>query len=263
MSSFEEASKVFESSFEKDDYFESINAEFAKNTLLKIIRNKEVTLTFLLGDPGVGKTYMLHLIKEELSQTHKVLISAEPFSSPESFLQFLLSDVVNSSHLSLSELKERAVTLYKESEHAILIDEAQLLSENVLEYIRVLSDTKVFNFVLSMHKQEGEAIVKKPHFASRDHRVVTMGLLESGELKHFLESQLLRHNLGNLAELFKEKELHRIESYSAGNFRMLKQMLKTIFALMDYAKINALKAYVKPNECIVSMAAIDLGCIDA
>jgi len=263
MSSFEEASKVFENSFLKDDYFDSISAEYAKNSLIKIIQNREVPLTFLLGDPGVGKTYMLHLIKEELSINHKVVMASEPFSTPESFLQFLLSDIVNSSHLSLTELKERAITLYKDSTHIILIDEAQLLSESVLEYIRILSDTGAFYFVLSMHKQEGEDIVKKPHFSSRDHRVVIMGLLESSELKHFLESQLLRHGLGNLAELFKPKELASLNEYSAGNFRMLKQMLKRVFSLMDYAKINALKEYTIPNKCIVTMAAIDLGCIDA
>lgn len=263
MSSFEEASKVFENSFLKDDYFDSMSAEFAKNSLIKIIRNREVPLTFLIGDPGVGKTYMLHLIKEELLPTHKVVMTTEPFSTPESFLQFLLSDIVNSSHLTLTQLKERAITLYKDSAHIILIDEAQLLSESVLEYIRILSDTKIFYFVLSMHKKEGEAIVKKPHFSSRDHRIVIMGILESSELEHFLESQLLRHGLGNLAELFKPKELISLNKYSAGNFRILKQMLKHIFSLMDYAKKNALKEYTVPNKCIVMMAAIDLGCINA
>ena len=37
MSSFEEASKVFENSFLKDDYFDSISAEFAKNASLSTV----------------------------------------------------------------------------------------------------------------------------------------------------------------------------------------------------------------------------------
>jgi predicted AAA+ superfamily ATPase len=263
MSAFEKASKVFESSFLKDDYFESMSAEFAKNSLIHAIKNEQTPLLFLLGDPGVGKTYMLHLLKEDFTHTHRILMASEPFATPESLLQFLLTGTGHDSGLSLLELKERAVNIYKNIPHIIMIDEAQLLSESILEYIRILSDTKAFRFILSMHREEGELIVKKKHFASRDHKVVTIGLLEQGELKHFLESQLLRHELGNMAELFKTKELVLINRYAAGNFRMIKQMLKRIFSLMDYAKTNALKPYVTPNKCIVMMAAIDMGCIDA
>lgn len=263
MSSFEKAAKVFENTFLKDDYFESMSAEFAKNSLLHAINREKTPLVFLLGDPGVGKTYMLHLLKEELAQTHRVLMASEPFATPESLLQFLLMDTGHDAGLSLLELKERAINSYKNIPHIIMIDEAQLLSESILEYIRVLSDTKAFRFILSMHREEGELIVKKKHFASRDHKVVTIGLLEEGELKHFLESQLLRHELGDMAELFKTKELRLLNHYAAGNFRMIKQLLKRIFSLMDYAKINALKPYVTPNKCIVMMAAIDMGCINA
>ncbi|MEA1920562.1 MAG: ATP-binding protein, partial [Campylobacterota bacterium] len=186
MSSFEKASKVFEHSFLKDDYFESISSEFVKNTLLKTIQNEETALVFLLGDPGVGKSYMLQLLKEELTPTHRILMAAEPFGTAESFLQFLLSDHSYDADLSLSQLKEHAIAQYKSTPHVIMIDEAQLLNESILEYIRVLSDSKAFRFILSMHREDGEAVLKKPHFASRDHRVVTIGLLEANEVKHYL-----------------------------------------------------------------------------
>ncbi len=263
MSSFNRAAAVFEASFLKDDYFESMSAEFAKNTLLGIIDADNVGLLFLLGEPGVGKTYMLHLLNAELASKQRIIMSEEPFSTPESFLQFLLSGSAHDRSLSLSELKAQAIARYQEMPHLIMIDEAQLLHESVLEYIRILADTRVFRFVLSMHRHEGEAILKKPHFASRDHRVVMLGLLEPSEIKNYLESQLLRHELGTLAELFHNKELQMIATHASGNFRMVKQMLKRIFSLMDYAKKNAQNEYVTPNRCVVTMAAIDLGCIDA
>ncbi|MEA3522028.1 MAG: ATP-binding protein [Campylobacterota bacterium] len=261
MSSFEAAAQIFESSFSKEDYFESLSAEFTKNTLVESIKRADTPLIFLLGEPGVGKTYMLHLIKEELRDSHRIIMVQEPFLTPESFLQFIVG--ADSSSASLAELKERATQMYSDVAHLIIIDEAQLLSESVLEYIRILSDTKVFHFMLSMHKEDGELILKKPHFASRDHRSVTLGILESSEVKNYMESQLLRHGMGDFAAMFREKELAMIATYTSGNFRMLKQMFKTIFSLMHYAKLHGHKDYCLPNRCIVMMAAIDLGCLDA
>ncbi len=261
MSTFETAAEIFESSFSPENYFESLSAEFTKNTLIDSIKRGDVPLIFLLGEPGVGKTYMLHLLKKELSDSHRILMAQEPFSTPESFLQFLLGH--DSHNLSLSELKERVLVMYQDMPHLIMVDEAQLLDENVLEYIRILSDTKVFNFMLSLHKDEGELILKKPHFASRDHRSVTLGILEPVEVKNYMQSQLLRHGLGDLGTMFADKELKMIATYTSGNFRMLKQLYKSIFTLMHDAKVHGHKDYTTPNSCIVTMAAIDLGCIDA
>jgi predicted AAA+ superfamily ATPase len=261
MRDFEKAAQIFESSFLADEYFDSMSCEFAKNTLINIIKNTETPLAFLLGDPGVGKTYMLHLIKKSFSDTHKILFASDPFTSAESFLQFLLGERYD-ANLSILDLKESAIAMYRDLDHIIMIDEAQLLDESILEYIRILSDTKVFNFILSMHKDDGMAIVKKPHFASRDHRVVTIGLLEKKEFKHYLESRLLQNGLGSLAESFKDRELSLISRYANGNFRMSKQMLKHLFLIMDHAKINGLEKYVNPNRCVITMAAIDLGFLD-
>ncbi len=263
MGQYAQAAEVFENSFLEDDYFESMSAEFAKNALINIIRDNKVGLLFLLGEPGVGKTYMLHLLKAEFAQQRRILMAAEPFGTPESFLQFLLKNSGHDATLSLSEMKEHAVELYTALPHLIMIDEAQLLSDSVLEYIRILSDTGIFRFILSMHAQEGEAILKKPHFASRDHRVVMLGLLQSSEVRNYMESQLLRHSLGELSQGFGQKEIDAIARHASGNFRMVKQMLKRIFSLMDYAKANGIASHSAPNRCVVTMAAIDLGCIDA
>ncbi len=265
MSSFEEAANIFETTFSRDDYFDSMSAEFAQNALEHIIEENRVGMLFLLGNPGVGKTYMLHRLKERFTSKRRIIMAEEPFDTPEALLHFLLSKSMQEERraLQLSELKERAMTLYGATPHLIMIDEAQLLGESVLEYIRILNDSNQFRFVLSMHQNEGEAILKKPHFASREHRVVILGVLKSDEIKNYVESQLLRHQLGDIGNLFMDKQLQAIAHYTQGNFRMVKQMLKRIFMLMDYAKKHAYDAYVTPNRCVVTMAAIDLGCIDA
>ncbi|MEA2111481.1 MAG: ATP-binding protein [Campylobacterota bacterium] len=263
MSSFLKASKVFATTFNTQEYFESLSAEFTKSSLITTIESKETPLLFLLGEPGVGKTYMLHLLKEHFSDQF-LLFSTEPFSTPESFLHFLLQERDYDPNMSLTELKNLTTEYFKEfSNHLIVIDEAQLLHDSVLEFIRILSDTGHFNFLLSMHKKEGDAIVKKSHFASRTHRVITLGFLEVAEIQRYIEAQLLSHELGNLSELFSKKQTKLIAKFSEGNFRVVKQLLKHIFSIMDYAKSNGHDKYITPTPCVITMAAIDLGIIDA
>jgi len=261
MNSLSEASKIFNSSFDTEEYFESVNAVSTKSALVNAIVNRDTPLIFLLGEPGVGKTYMLEILKKQFKESKKVLFSAEPFTTPESFLLFLLED--DSYTQGITELKKLVVQKYEGSDNLIVLDEAQLSSQIVLEFIRTLSDLNIFTFLLSMHKTDGEEVLKKSHFASRDHKTIIIGVLTKNEIKVFIQKQLQRHMLSEYDELFKEKQIKLYQKFSKGNFRVLKQLLKHTFLIMSYAKENALTKYTTPSPCVITMAAIDLGIIDA
>ncbi len=263
MSSFQEASAIFDTTFDTQEYFESLSAEFAKNSLIESIESRQTPLLFLLGEPGVGKTYLLHMLQQRFPDT-TILFATDPFSTPEALLHFLLQEHVSGNETTLSRLKESAIARFKEqSNHLIIIDEAQLLDERVLEFIRLLTDTGHFYFLLAMHQEDGMKIVKKRHFASRNHRVITLGTLQNNEIEQYIQAQLLAHSLGNLSDLFQNKQIRAIEHFSQGNFRLVKQMLKHIFSIMDYAKNHGHPRYATPTSCVITMAAIDLGIIDA
>jgi predicted AAA+ superfamily ATPase len=261
MNSFTEASKVFSVNFDTQEYFESVNAVSTKSALVNAIVNNETPLIFLLGEPGVGKTYMLEILKKQFNASKKILFSSEPFTTPESFLLFLLED--DSYTQSITELKKLVIQKYEGHDNLIILDEAQLSNQIVLEFIRTLSDLNIFTFLLSMHKSEGEAVLKKSHFASRDHKRVIMGVLTRNEIRVYIEKQLLKHSLSELNELFCSKQVKLYQQFSKGNFRVLKQLLKHTFLIMSYAKENALTKYIMPSSCVITMAAIDLGIIDA
>lgn len=263
MSSFLKASLIFDNSLESTSYFESLSAEYTKNSILKEIKTNKLPLIFLVGEPGVGKTYMIDVIISDFITDKKVLSTSEPFSTPESFLHFLLKDEKFDKNLTFSELNDKVQKLYKNIDNLIVIDEAQLLDNSVLEFIRVLSDTGYFRFLLSMHKEEGVEIVKKTHFISRDHRVIELGILEDNEVRKYIEGQLLKNGLGDMVELFKKQQIKYIQKIAKGNFRIIKQLLKHIFSIMDYAKTNGHTKYITPNDCVITMAGIDLGVIDA
>ncbi len=263
MSNFKKASKIFDTTFDTQEYFESMSAEFSKNSLIESIQAHQTPLLFLLGEPGVGKTYLLHLICEHFT-TKKIIFASDPFHTPEAFLHFLLQESDIRSDAPLSELKAAATALFqKQRDHLIIVDEAQLLDTSVLEFIRLLCDSGSFYFLLSLHKDEGMNLVKKRHFASRNHRVVTLGTLHINEIQKYIEAQLLAHSLGHLNELFRNRQIAAIEKFSNGNFRVLKQMLKHIFSIMDYAKSHGHHRYTTATPCVITMAAIDLGIIDA
>lgn len=259
MSDFLEASKLFETTFDQEYYFNSIEASFVKTNIIKIINAKKTPLIFLLGVPGVGKTYMLHMIKNELKDKKKILFSDEPFSTPESFLHFLLQGEEFDSDASLSELKEKAIDTFKSKDNLIMLDEAQLIEEKVLEFIRILSDSGYFYFLISMHEEEGRVLLSKKHFASRDMHKVTLGILKKNEILRYIQFELVKEKLTELAGLFTNKQAKQLEKLAKGNFRLLKQLLKHSFLIMDYAYKQKHVRYTRPTRCVITMAAIDIG----
>ena len=263
MSNFADMATIFEATFDSSSYFESSSAESTKHSLIHTIQDGKTPLIFLLGEPGVGKTYMLNLLQTLFNQDKKILFTSEPFSTPESFLYFLLQDKNLDKRLNISELKQKALESYSCLDNLIIIDEAQLINETVLEFIRTLSDSNHFNFLLSMHKTDGEKILKKPHFLSRTHHVVKLGILEKREIAQYIKSQLSSNNFNEFTDLFNKKHIKYIEKLSEGNFRIIKQILKHTFLIMEYAKAHGHIKYSSPNNCVITMSAIDLGIIDA
>lgn len=262
MSDYSKAIEIFDASFDSSLYFDSIASEFTKSSLLKSIEEKNIPLIFLLGEPGVGKTYMLNVLQECLLVEKKVLFSSDPFFTPESFLHFLLEDEVYDKNATITELKDKVIHKFTNTNNIIILDEAQLMNNDVLEFIRILSDTKHFTFLLSMHKSEGDTIVKKSHFASRNHVVIHLNVLTKNEINKYIESQLLRSGLGNISQIFKKKQIKELQELSKGNFRVVKQLIKHSFSIMDYAKTHGHKKYSTPSSCVITMAGIDLGIID-
>ncbi|WP_457595930.1 AAA family ATPase [Hydrogenimonas sp.] len=266
MRDFKAAARLFEDRVDRDDYFDAATAELTKSTLLALVSEPERRPIFLLGDPGVGKSKMLHTLAKHFAQEEPrrlVVHLQEPFFGPEPFLKRLLEAAGEAPAGELEEMKKAAVACYGECEHLIMIDEAQLLEEPSLEFLRILSDTKAFRFLLSMHREEGEAILQKPHFKSRSHKVVEIGRLDRAEVGEYLNTTLLKEGFGDLAALIDNRSTKRIHRYAEGNFRQVKRMAQSMFELMGHAQANGMRRFMRPGRCLLDMAAIDVGLLDA
>jgi type II secretory pathway predicted ATPase ExeA len=216
----------FRDKIDLGDFFSYINFELVKEELISSKSN----IIFLLGKPGSGKSYMLSLLKHKYPQ--KYILQKEPFLSKNEFLD-AHSDIENK---------------------IILIDEAQLLSMEMIEFLRILSD-KGNQVILSMHENEGLKIASLPQFASRYTQKVFMKPLNFDEFEKYVMSKFIKNNKYDLID---KKKLKKIYKLTKGNFRLSKKFLFTALTLLDYSIRNSFK-YKKIDNCIIEMSAIELG----
>jgi type II secretory pathway predicted ATPase ExeA len=264
MRDFSRAATLFEDRIDSGDWFDASSAEQTLSTLIDLASERERKPLFLLGVPGSGKTRMLHALKDRLAPERIVVHLEEPFFDPDAFLKKLLEAVgERSEEGDAARMKALATERYGACEHLIMIDEAQILSEPSLEFLRILSDTKAFRILLAMHRDEGEEILARPHFRSRSHRVIEIGGLRKDEAHRYIRNRLSQNDLEDVAELFTPKVTAKIHRYSEGNFRMTKRMVQVMSELMHHAVQNGMVRYQKPDGCITQMAAIELGLLDA
>ena len=264
MNRFDKAQQIFNDIINTQEYFDSFSAEEVRKKLFEALNSKNIFLIFLTGDPGVGKTFMLSYVKEKIQKRRNIIFFKDPFFTKEEFFKKLIYKRVGEyeTNLNYGELKEKTIQLYQNIENAIFIDEAQILTDEQLELIRILSDTKLFKFVLSMHYKERRKILKSDYFKSRFHADINLKPLQTSEVSRYIQSKLLNNSLGEISSMFEERHFEMIANFTQRNFRMLKRYMSTLFELLSYAHDNNLKEYQKINKKLLTMAAIDLGLID-
>lgn len=264
MRDFESAKELFADLVNPNLYFDSMSAEVAKNKIQEAIKDKIAPLVFIVGDPGVGKSYILKYINRKIKQEQLGILIDHPFFDKRDLLKMLYDaiELEFDKEVNFNELKDKIVNAYRDKNHTIFIDEAQLLNEEQFELIRILSDTKVFQFVLSMHKEEGEIILQKKHFKSRTKVVIQYGNLSGEEIHRYIQSTLLENSFGDIALMFQSTYTQKIFRYTNGNFRTVKKFVYTLLRLLDYAKKNGLKKYQELNNTLIMMAALDIGVLN-
>jgi len=256
---YEEAAELFADRV-GEEYFDSRSAETAKHIFLKLLEKEERPLLFLLGEPGSGKTHMLKTLERVLTDKGwRVFLFNDPFESGDELTRRLAAAAAIAVDGDGESLKKPLVDAFGAMPHLVMLDEAQLLNEEVFEYIRILNDTGAFRFVMAMHRKEGEAILSKPHFRSRSHRVVEMGGLDRGEIRRYAQKRLEDHGFDTFAAMLSEREIGRLYRYTRGNFRMTKRMLQSLFSLMGEARELGREKFTRPNATLWCMAALDTG----
>lgn len=268
MSSFLLAKSIFFDD-EKKGFIKLETSIDAYDRIIRALNEEAASIILLYGPPGSGKSFMLSTIYNELKDSKEILFLRTPFSDQIDFLHQLFEHFLKKDVKELENQRELIDTFlreYKKSDRLIIfLDEVQLYDEKSLEFIRLLSDLRVFKFVLSLHKTQKEDIFTREYFLSRIWDSIELRRLNYSECAVYIQKKLLNNNLGEIAAMFDDKTTKLICKITNGSFRNINKLMCKTFDICDYfdknrpIKFNSSK---KISKKIIEMAAIDLGLID-
>jgi general secretion pathway protein A len=147
-------------------YLSPTHSEAMASVMMGVLQNRGFTA--LIAHPGMGKTNLLFDLLEKIHISTRTVFLFQPLLSPQELIRSLLADLgipdagedVAAMQLKLNEVLLRETASGKKV--VIVIDEAQALSEEVLEVLRMLS-----NFETSREKLVHIVLAGQPQLADR------------------------------------------------------------------------------------------------
>ena len=266
-SRYEVAKNVFVDSIDIDDYIE-LSSSVAAYKQLEHSMQKPLKMILLFGRPGTGKSILLNRLQEKLKHQKEIYYFDTPASSDKEFFHKLFKvltkqDLPHNTEVNFSALVNFCKNLRGKREILILLDEAQMYGSEMMEKIRLISDTRAVKFVVSLHKTDDEDLIAKEHFQSRIWEIIELKNASNSDQTAYVHKKLLKKNLFEIANSIKEKEMKLIHAFTKGNFRECNKMMFTIFEICEYydknepSKIN----YEHIPQRIIEMAGLKLGYI--
>ena len=222
----------------------------------------------LIAEPGMGKTTLLYHLFEQLRDSARTALLFQTQCDSREFFQYLLSELgVDSSgmglvamHNNLNEMLFAEMLAGKR--FVLVVDEAQNLTEPVLETVRLLSNfetshTKLLQIILCGQPQLAEKLAQ-PRLEQLRQRIAVVARLEPlsvAETCRYIEHRLqIGGHCG--APVFAPEACERIALESGGVPRSINNIC---FAALSAAHAAGLEA-VTPEivNGVISRLSIDL-----
>ncbi|QFR49018.1 ATP-binding protein [Sulfurimonas lithotrophica] len=241
------------------------------STIYQSLKNsvkKPLKMILLYGKPGTGKSMFLSKLHQDLSKNQEVHYYMTPIIDESEFYRVLAHDLYGFSEnkeLNFTQIMKIIQTKETQEVPLILLDEAQLYSDSLMEKIRLLSDTRKLKFVIALHKTQTEDLIAKEHFQTRIWESVELKNASMAESKIYIQKKLMKANCFDSANMFTNKSIKLIYKLTNGNYRDTNKLLYSVFEIYEhYYKHNSSKISMdKISNKIIEMSAIHTGLIDA
>jgi len=267
-SKYNNIKNIFIDSVEQGNFVELDTTSYNYQILEESL-DKPLKMILLFGKPGTGKSMLLNKLYHDLKNKREIHYFEAPILSEKEFLKRIYErmssqKIPQNMRVNFDGLLKYCQELKGKREVMFLLDECQLYSEALMEKIRLLSDTRVVKFVITLHKTENEELIAKEHFKTRIWEVIELKNASLEELEVYIQRKLLKKSFVEISNAITKKDIKFIHTCTKGNFRETNKLLYTIFNIYEYYdlyKPEKIKG-VKLSKKILEMAAIKIGYIN-
>jgi 4-hydroxy-tetrahydrodipicolinate synthase len=252
------------------DYLNLDKSVVAYDKLVNVI-SKPLKLVLFYGKPGTGKTFLLEKIYTDLKAKYPIVFFPRPFFDEKQFLKSLYEEVfaVKSPEFSgyeefLTVYKAKIPKVSEQNIVTVMLDEAQLYPQDLIEKIRLMADTRLFKFLFTVHKTEKEDILAKDYFKTRIWETIELSDSTLLEVRSYLEKKFLYHNKFEYFSYLKDN-VSTIFTLTNGNLRTINKLLFRLFEIYEYYETNKPSVVTDSGsrKKLIEMAGIATGLINA
>ena len=260
--------KLNEAPFElvSDPRFLYLSPNHAKvKSYLQFALNVRDSFVVITGEIGSGKTTLINDALESFSKSQKVLINIQALDySSEEFLQAILIEMgikpyEFSKMQMLEQIKNTLINYHRSGRKAyLIIDEAQNLSQSLLNDVRYLSDLELKNdkllSVVMVGQPELNAKIDLPemeHFLQRVRLRTHLKALDVTEIQRYIKHRLTVAG-AKLTDIFEDESFEALYVFTNGRLRLINNLCD--YALM-YCSVEKLG---KITPMVIQKAAQEL-----
>lgn len=259
MRNFEALKEHFRDNINASNYFESAASELVCNKLKESIADPKIPYIFIIGDSGVGKSFILQLMEQATALYAPTFLIQDPFFKSKYLLDKLAEkkDIFFLGGRTIDESIEYLLEAYSDKICTIFIDESGLLGDNAISLLEKLTQTKRFQVVFSLYPNKANALLSKEQFNAGNIVKIECRNLNVNEIYRYTKEQFEAFGEDKVVSSFSKSMAKQIFTYTKGNFRLVKKILFSLVRLLEYAQNNGLSSYYKINRALITMAHYD------